>query len=172
MSLEFEWEPDKAARNLRKHTVSFQEAATVFGDETCATVYDPDHSAAEERFLTIGCSNRGRLLIVSHTDRDNRIRIISARPLKPLSEDNMSEPKQTTDFEDELRPEYDLTELLKHAVRGKYAERYKAGTNLVLLAPDVAEAFPDEQAVNDALRLVMQLAKIPGPQREPITVKP
>ena len=83
MNLEFEWESDKAARNLRKHTVSFQEAATVFGDETGATVYDPDHSEAEERFLTIGYSNRGRLLIVAHTDRGNRIRIISARPLKP-----------------------------------------------------------------------------------------
>ncbi len=84
MNLEFEWEPDKAARNLRKHTVSFQEAATVFGDETGATVYDPDHSDEEDRFLTIGYSNRGRLLIVSHTDRDNRIRIISARLLKPV----------------------------------------------------------------------------------------
>ena len=83
MNLEFEWEPDKAARNLRKHNVSFQEAATVFGDETGATVYDPDHSEAEDRFLTIGYSNRGRLLIVSHTDRDDRIRIISARLLKP-----------------------------------------------------------------------------------------
>ena len=83
MSLEFEWEPDKAARNLRKHTVSFQEAATVFGDETGATVYDPDHSEAEDRFLTIGYSNRGHLLIVAHTDRGNRIRIIRARPLNP-----------------------------------------------------------------------------------------
>ncbi|MCB9155994.1 MAG: BrnT family toxin [Caldilineaceae bacterium] len=83
MNLEFEWEPDKAARNLHKHNVSFQEAATVFGDETGATVYDPDHSEAEDRFLTIGYSNRGRLLIVSHTDRDDRIRIISARLLKP-----------------------------------------------------------------------------------------
>ena len=83
MNLEFEWEPDKAARNLRKHNVSFQEGATIFGDETGATVYDPDHSAAEDRFLTIGYSNRGRLLIVSHTDRGNRIRIISARLLKP-----------------------------------------------------------------------------------------
>ena len=83
MNLEFEWEPDKAAGNLHKHNVSFQEAATVFGDETGATVYDPDHSEAEDRFLTIGYSNRGRLLIVSHTDRDDRIRIISARLLKP-----------------------------------------------------------------------------------------
>ena len=71
MSLEFEWEPDKAAKNLRKHKVSFQEAATVFADETSATVYNPDHSDEEDRFLTIGYSNRRRLLIVSHTERDN-----------------------------------------------------------------------------------------------------
>ena len=83
----------------------------------------------------------------------------------------MNESKQTDELEDELRPEYDLSELLKHAVRGKYAERYKAGTNLVLLAPDVAGAFPDEQEVNDALRLVMQLAKIPGINRELITAE-
>ena len=62
---------------------------------------------------------------------------------------------------DELRPEYDLSRLFKEGVRGKYAERYRDGTNLVLLAPDVAEAFSDGEAVNEALRLVMQFAKIP-----------
>jgi hypothetical protein len=62
---------------------------------------------------------------------------------------------------DDLRPEYDLSQLLKGGVRGKYAERFYAGANLVLLAPDVAQAFPDDQAVNTALRLVMQLAQIP-----------
>jgi hypothetical protein len=65
------------------------------------------------------------------------------------------------EMDDDLRPEYDLTQLLKGGVRGKYAERYRAGTNLVLLAPDVAQAFPTEEAVNQALRLVLQLAKIP-----------
>ncbi len=65
-----------------------------------------------------------------------------------------------TEMDDELRPEYDLSKLLKDGVRGKYAERYKAGTNLVLLAPDVAQAFPSEEAVNEALRLVIQLAKL------------
>ena len=64
------------------------------------------------------------------------------------------------EMDDELRPEYDLHQLLKDGVRGKYAERYKAGTNLVLLAPDVARAFPNDEAVNQALRLVIQLAKI------------
>jgi len=65
------------------------------------------------------------------------------------------------EMDDDLRPEYDLAQLLKGGVRGKYAERYRAGTNLVLLAPDVAQAFPTEEAVNQALRLVIQLAKIP-----------
>ena len=64
-------------------------------------------------------------------------------------------------MDDELRPEYDLSQLLKDGVRGKYAERYRTGTNLVLLDPDVAQAFPDEEAVNEALRLVMQIAKLP-----------
>lgn len=65
-------------------------------------------------------------------------------------------------MDDELRPEYDLASLLEGGVRGKYAEQYRAGTNLVLLQPDVAAAFPDEQAVNDALRLVIQLTRIPA----------
>jgi len=63
-------------------------------------------------------------------------------------------------MDDELRPEYDLRELLKGGVRGKYVERYRAGTNLVLLDPDVAKAFPSEKAVNEALRLVIQLARL------------
>jgi len=63
-------------------------------------------------------------------------------------------------MDDELRPEYDLRELLKGGVRGKYVARYRAGTNLVLLDPDVAKAFPDEAAVNEALRLVIRLTEI------------
>ena len=70
--------------------------------------------------------------------------------------------KRMNEIEDELRPEYDLRRLLKGAVRGKHVRRYQAGTNLVLLAPDVAAAFgDDEKAVNRALRLVLQLARIP-----------
>jgi len=72
----------------------------------------------------------------------------------------------TNDMDDELRPEYDLAELLKGGVRGKYVERYRAGTNLVRLEPDVARAFPDETAVNEALRLVIRLGEIQrGKQR-------
>jgi hypothetical protein len=77
--MDFEWDPDKAASNLTKHGVAFAEAATVFGDPLAITYYDPDHSDEEERFLTFGESSEGRLLVVSHTDREDRIRIISAR---------------------------------------------------------------------------------------------
>jgi hypothetical protein len=66
----------------------------------------------------------------------------------------------TSDRSDELRPEYDMTELLRGGVRGKYVARYRTGTNLVLLDPEVAKAFPDEAAVNEALRLVIRLGEI------------
>ena len=68
--------------------------------------------------------------------------------------------KRRNEMTDELRPEYDLRQLFKGGVRGKYAKRYHAGTNLVLLAPDVRRAFRNERAVNDALRLVIELRKV------------
>jgi uncharacterized DUF497 family protein len=79
--MDFEWDSRKAELNLRKHGVSFNEAGTVFGDELAITIPDPDHSKDEDRFITVGWSHRRRLLIVSHTDRGNKIRIISAREL-------------------------------------------------------------------------------------------
>lgn len=74
-----EWDPRKAAANLRKHGVSFDEAATVFRDTLSATAVDPDHSAGEDRYVTFGVSVRGRLLVIAHTEREDRIRLISAR---------------------------------------------------------------------------------------------
>jgi hypothetical protein len=68
--------------------------------------------------------------------------------------------KTTNEMKDELRPEYDMKTLLKGGVRGKYAKKYRAGTNLVLLDPDVAKAFPSEKAVNETLHLVMKLNKV------------
>ena len=79
--MEFEWDPRKAAENVRKHRVSFKEASTVFGDVLSTTVLDPDHSSEEHRYITVGRSGRDRLLIVAHVDRGKRIRIISARKL-------------------------------------------------------------------------------------------
>jgi uncharacterized DUF497 family protein len=77
--MEFEWDPDKATANLANHGVAFRVAATVFGDPLAMTYSDPDHSDDEDRFLTFGHSSEGQLLVVSHTDRGRRTRIISAR---------------------------------------------------------------------------------------------
>jgi len=68
-------------------------------------------------------------------------------------------------MDDDLRPEYDLRQLLRGAEQGRYTERFRRGTNLVLLEPEIAAAFPDEQAVNEALRLVIELTRIPSPAR-------
>lgn len=77
--MEFEWNPDKAESNYKKHGVSFEEAATVFNDSLSITFPDPDHSVGESRYVMIGISRFGKLLIVSHTDRAETIRIISVR---------------------------------------------------------------------------------------------
>lgn len=77
--MELEWNPDKAALNLEKHDVSFQEAATVFNDPLSVTFPDPEHSIGENRYIIIGFSRFGQLLVVAHTDRGEKVRIISAR---------------------------------------------------------------------------------------------
>ena len=77
--MRFEWDENKAASNLSKHGVSFEEAKTVFDDPLYVDFYDPEHSDEEQRYLIVGESNRGRLLIVSYTERGDSIRLISAR---------------------------------------------------------------------------------------------
>ena len=77
--MRFEWDSEKSKQNLKKHGVSFEEAATVFYDPMSATFDDPAHSIGEYRFITIGLSSEDHLIVVSHTDRDDNIRIISAR---------------------------------------------------------------------------------------------
>ena len=77
--MQFEWDPHKAARNLQDHGVSFEDAASVFGDPLAGTIPDPEHSTEEPRFITIGVTPAQRLIVVVHTDRADRIRIISAR---------------------------------------------------------------------------------------------
>jgi uncharacterized DUF497 family protein len=77
--MKIEWDPQKATANLKKHRVSFEEAATALSDPMAATALDPDHSLDEERCITFGVSERGRLLVVAHTEKAETIRIISAR---------------------------------------------------------------------------------------------
>ena len=77
--MKFEWDPKKATVNVKKHGVTFQEAATIFGDPLAITFDDPDHSMNENRYITFGLSLQKRLIVVSHTERGDRIRIINAR---------------------------------------------------------------------------------------------
>jgi uncharacterized DUF497 family protein len=77
--MKIEWDPKKAKSNLEKHGVSFEEAAAALSDPMAATGADPDHSINEERYITFGVSEKGRLVVVSHTEKDQTIRIISAR---------------------------------------------------------------------------------------------
>ena len=77
--MRYEWDPDKAINNLKKHQVGFDEACTIFEDPFYITFVDEEHSVDEERYITIGLSNKDRLLMVAHTDRNDTIRIISAR---------------------------------------------------------------------------------------------
>ena len=79
MPYQFEWDADKAAANLRKHGVPFDEAVTAFNDPLSVLLSDPDHSAGEERYLVMGVSTNGRLLVVAFVERPPRTRIISAR---------------------------------------------------------------------------------------------
>ena len=81
--MEVEWDPEKAAENLRHHGVAFEEGATVFGDPMAKTIPDPDHSIEEDRELTIGHSASGQTLVVWHTDRGQAIRIIGVRRAEP-----------------------------------------------------------------------------------------
>ena len=79
--IQFEWHPAKAKINLKKHGIAFREAPTVLRDTLGITFFDPDHSDEENRFITLGFSAAGGLLMVAHTERGERIRIISARRL-------------------------------------------------------------------------------------------
>ena len=77
--VEFEWDDEKSVSNFQKHSVSFEEGATIFNDPEIATIFDPDHSEDEERYVSIGISIQGNLLVIVHTERKERIRVISCR---------------------------------------------------------------------------------------------
>ena len=91
MAFIFQWDKKKARRNLRDHKVSFEEASTVFGDTLSRTIDDPLHSEDEDRYVIIGQSARGRLLVVVHTIRGDDIRIISARVATPAERKDYEE---------------------------------------------------------------------------------
>jgi len=92
MKLNFEWDEEKAKTNIKKHGIGFDEAITVFLDPFSMTIYDPNHSADEQRYISIGSSDQGRMLVVVYTERRSTTRIISCRKATP-SERKLYEEK-------------------------------------------------------------------------------
>jgi len=146
--MEYDWEPEKAVINIVKHGVTFHEATTVFDDRNCVTGYDPIHSGEEERFITVGISNLGRLLIVWYADRG--VHFASSVQELLLNASEMTIQMADPDPGDML-PEYDFSKM-KGLVRGKFASRITSEPRTVRLADDLAVLFPNDEAVNAALR--------------------
>ena len=147
----------EARANLQKHQVSFEEAATVFLDPLALTFSDPDHSLREEREITIGntvpngsCSCR-----IASAETARGLSALERRLGKSAS--NMKKASANR-RNDDLRPEYDLTRLAGD-VRGKYYRQAIAGTNLVLIEPELTHVFRDSESVNRALRLLVDAAE-------------
>jgi len=164
---EFEWDDEKAAANARKHGISFEHATVVFKDPLAITIDDPEHSDYEERSITIGASLFDDVFVVIHTEREDRIRIISARLAtnterrKYMNEtfDRIHDREQ----EDPMRPEYDFS----GGVRGKYWKG--PGRKIIThmrIDQDVRRHFRTADEVNAALRMLIAEGRAPEAQDE------
>lgn len=149
MSLTFEWNEEKADKNLKKHSVSFEEAQTVFADISACIFNDEWHSSmGEYRELIIGHSQSNRILLVCFTEsKKNSIRIISARKATKQEIKNM---KETIPSKDDMLSEYDLD--YSKAKTNRFAKDYHIS---ITLDPDVASVFKTSEAVNKALRALL-----------------
>jgi len=160
----YEWNAATAKTNIQKHGVSFDEAATVFLDPLALTFPDPDHPGGEEREITIGHTAGHKVAFVSHCQREIAYES-SAHGRRPEESRGNMKKVSANRIDDDLRPEYDLSQL-KGGVRGKYYRQAMAGTNLMLIEPELAEVFPDSESVNRALRFLVDTAEAAaGPVR-------
>jgi len=150
----FEWDDGKAELNVMKHGVPFSKAAAVFADPFAVTFDDLDHSAAELREITYGSTAFNEVLVVSHTTRNDKIRIISARHATKAERRNyMNKKTDEIRDDDDLRPEYDFD--FTKGVRGKYYTPKNSTTVLMRIDPDVAGYFQTAEQLNAALRTLM-----------------
>ena len=160
MGYQFEWDPHKARANQDEHGVAFDEASTVFGDPLSLNLTDPDHSLSEDRFLVLGLSAHTGCWS-SPTWIGRRQPVSSARvPRHEANGESMKKaqpkiPEDSSGDKDTMRAEYDFSS----ATRGATARRYSERSNVVVLDPEVARAFPNDKAVNDALRSLIRIAK-------------
>ena len=145
MPLTFEWDANKARTNLAKHGIGFEEASTVFGDNLSLTILDPLHSEVELR-IVVNCW-------LWFTPSEARIFASSVRDQRAGA--NKRVMKRRHQKYNEMLPEYDFS----RGVRGKYVRRYAQGSNVVVLDPDVAKAFPNAEAVNSSLRSLAEIIR-------------
>lgn len=161
---EFEWDDDKDAINVRKHGVSFEEAKSIFKDPLAITIDDPEHSDYEDRYVTIGSTFFDDIYVVIHTDREDRIRIISARHANNVERRKyMNEEFDRIHDRDKdpMRPEYDFS----NGVRGKYWKG--PGRRIVThmrIDQDVRRYFRSPDEVNNALRQLIAEGRAPEPR--------
>ena len=160
----YEWDDEKAEINRRIHGISFVQATDVFTDPLAATFDDDDHSDGEARFITIGSPFFNQVLVVSHTARGERIRIISAR--RATSAERRIYMNKPTDLlrDDDLRPEYDFD--YSKAEIGKF---YRGRGRIVVVVPldeDVLTHYTNATQVNEALRMLIAEGRAPEPRKE------
>jgi len=155
----FQWDARKALANLKKHGVTFEDASSVFFDPLAITYPDPDHSLDERREVTLGYTIKGDMVFVSASVGTGFGSLARALQHGP-NEGNMKK-ESAAKRGDRMRKEYDLSKLTG-GVRGRYYRRATAGTNLVLIEPDLASMFPDSEAVNRALRVLAEAAQAAG----------
>lgn len=162
----FEWDDLKADENLRKHGVAFERATVIFDDPLCVSIEDPDHSRDEERYVTIGSTFFGDVLVVGHTYRGERIRIITARRATSAERrrlmnegfDKINEEKKDGD----LRAEYDFS----GGVRGKFYQGRGRIVTRISLDEDVGAHYRTTEEVNAALRELIAEGRAPKPRNE------
>ncbi len=153
----FEWADDKEAMNLAKHDLAFAVAAEVFRDPLLITIPDPDHSIGEVRFLTIGDSLFNGILVVCHTPREERVRIIHARRATRSEKRRFMNKEFEEIRDDEIRPEYDFS----GGVRGMF---YIGRTTILMrIEEDVARYFPTAESINHPLRQLIAEGRAPQP---------
>ncbi len=151
MSLSFEWDAKKARTNEGKHGVSFNEAATAFGDPLSVTIPDPDHSATR-----IGAFSSGQRTKAGSWLWSTPLAATMCASSAPGGRPRLKGVRMNTESNDsdDMREEYDFSD----GVRGKYAARFAEGSNVVVLDPDVADLFTDSKSVNEALRTLAEIA--------------
>lgn len=161
----FEWDDDKADVNIEKHSVGFELASEVFDDPLSLTVRDTSHSEDEEREITIGATLFNHVLVVIHTTRGHRIRIISARRAT-RSEKIRYMDKKNSYINDEAPDPLDREIDFSKGVRGKYYNPKNSTTILCRIDEDVVVHFPTNEDLNNALRAIITEGRAPGPRGE------